>query len=59
MSSSGFREGNAGNDALHVIGLYGPGGKKSLSLPPKDVKRPPSRKRSSPEPGDIMAFAAS
>ena len=26
-SSSGSREGNVCNDALHVIGLYGPGDK--------------------------------
>ena len=25
VSSTGFREGNVCNDALHVIGLYGPG----------------------------------
>ena len=30
VSSSGPREGNVGNDALHVIGLYGPGDKISL-----------------------------
>ena len=32
VSSSGSREGNVGHDALHVIGLYGPGGKLSLFL---------------------------
>ena len=32
VSSSGSCEGNAGNDALHVIGLYGPDGKISLFL---------------------------
>ena len=32
VSSSGSREGNVGNGALHVIGLYGPGGKVSLFL---------------------------
>ena len=32
VSSSGSREGNVGNDALHVIWLYGPGGKISLFL---------------------------
>ena len=32
VSSSGSREGNVGNDALHVIGLYGPGGKISEGL---------------------------
>ena len=32
MSSGGSREGNVGNDALHVIGLYGPGDKISLFL---------------------------
>ena len=32
VSSSGSREGNVGNDALHVIGLYGPGDKISLFL---------------------------
>ena len=32
VSSSGSREGNVCNDALHVIGLYGPGGKISLFL---------------------------
>ena len=32
VSSSGSREGNVYNDALHVIGLYGPGGKISLFL---------------------------
>ena len=31
-SSSGSREGNVCNDALHVIGLYGPGDKISLFL---------------------------
>ena len=31
-SSSCSREGNVGNDALHVIGLHGPGGKISLFL---------------------------
>ena len=30
VSSSGSREGNVGNDALHVIGLHGLGGKISL-----------------------------
>ena len=30
VSSNGSREGNVGNDALHVIGLYGPGDKISL-----------------------------
>ena len=32
VSSSGSREGNVCNDALHVIGLHGPGGKISLFL---------------------------
>ena len=32
VSSSGFREGNVGNDALHVIGLYGLGDKISFFL---------------------------
>ena len=32
VSSGGSREGNVGNDALHVIGLYGPGGKIPLFL---------------------------
>ena len=32
VSSSGSREGNVCNDALHVIGLYGPGDKISLFL---------------------------
>ena len=32
MSSSGSREGNVCNDALHVIGLYGPGDKVTLFL---------------------------
>ena len=32
VSSSGAREGNVGNDALHVIGLHGPDGKISLFL---------------------------
>ena len=32
VSSSGSRAGNVGNDALHVIGLYGPGDKISLFL---------------------------
>ena len=32
VSSSGFREGNVGNDALHVIGLYGPGDKITFFL---------------------------
>ena len=32
MSSNGSREGNVGNDALPVIGMYGPGDKISLSL---------------------------
>ena len=31
-SSSGSREGNVGNGALHVIGLCGPGDKLSLFL---------------------------
>ena len=31
-SSSGSREGNVCNDALHVIGLHGPGDKISLFL---------------------------
>ena len=30
VSSSGFRGGNVSNEALHVIGLYGPGDKISL-----------------------------
>ena len=30
VSSSGSRKGNVGNEALHVIGLYGPGGKISF-----------------------------
>ena len=32
VSSSGSREGNVGNDALHVIGLHGLGDKISLFL---------------------------
>ena len=32
VSSNGSREGNVCNDALHVIGLYGPGDKISLFL---------------------------
>ena len=32
MSSSGSREGNVCNDALHVIGLHGAGDKISLFL---------------------------
>ena len=32
MSSSGSRKGNVCNDALHVIGLYGPGEKIFLFL---------------------------
>ena len=32
VSSSGFRQGNVCNDALDVIGLYGPGDKISLCL---------------------------
>ena len=32
VSSTSSREGNVGNDALHVIGLHGPGDKISLSL---------------------------
>ena len=32
MSSSGFRGGNLSNEALHDIGLYGPGDKISLFL---------------------------
>ena len=32
VSSSGSGEGNVGNEALHVIGLYGRGGKISLFL---------------------------
>ena len=32
VSSNGSREGNVGNDALHVIGLRGPGDKISLFL---------------------------
>ena len=32
VSSSGSREGNGCNDALHVLGLYGLGGKISLFL---------------------------
>ena len=32
VSSSGFREGNVCNDALRVIGLYGPGDKIFLVL---------------------------
>ena len=32
VSSVGSREGNEGNDALHVIRLYGPGDKISLFL---------------------------
>ena len=31
-SFSGSREGNVCNDALHVVGLHGPGGKISLFL---------------------------
>ena len=31
VSSNGSREGNVGNDALHVIGLYGSGDKISFS----------------------------
>ena len=34
VSSSGSREGNVGNDALHVIRLYGPGGKISAGYWP-------------------------
>ena len=32
VSSDGSREGNVGNDALPVIGMYGPGGKISFFL---------------------------
>ena len=32
VSSGGSREGNVCSDALHVIGLHGPGGKISLFL---------------------------
>ena len=32
VSCGGSREGNVCNDVLHVIGLYGPGGKISLFL---------------------------
>ena len=32
VSSGGSREGNVGNDALHVVGFCGPGDKMSLSL---------------------------
>ena len=32
VSSSGSREGNVCNDALHVIGLYGPGDNDNVSL---------------------------
>ena len=32
VSSCGSQEGNVGNDALHVIGLCGPGDKISLFL---------------------------
>ena len=32
VSSGGSREGNVCYDALHVIGLHGPGGKISLLL---------------------------
>ena len=32
VSSSDSREGNVGNDALHVIELYGPGDKISVFL---------------------------
>ena len=32
VSSNVSREGNVGNDALHVIGLYGPDDKISLFL---------------------------
>ena len=36
VSSSGSGDGNVGNDPVHVIGLYGPGGKISLFL--KDLE---------------------
>ena len=39
VSSNGSREGNVGNDALHVIGLYGPGDKISLFLKDWDLAK--------------------
>ena len=39
VSSTGSREGNVGNDALHVIGLYGPGDKISLFLQDLELAR--------------------
>ena len=39
VSSSGSREGNVCNEALHVIGLYGPGGKVSLFLKDWELAR--------------------
>ena len=39
VSSSDFREGNVCNDALHVIGLHGPGDKVSLFLKDWELAR--------------------
>ena len=39
VSSSGSREGNVCNDALHVIGLHGPGDKISLLLQDRELAR--------------------
>ena len=41
VSSNGSREGNVGNDALHVIRLYGPGDKISLCLQDWELPRCP------------------
>ena len=38
-SSGGSREGNVRNDALHVIGLYGPGDKVSLFLHDRELAK--------------------
>ena len=41
VSSGGFREGNVGNEPLHVIGLCGPGGKISLFLQDWELPKVP------------------
>ena len=39
VSSCGSREGTVCNDALHVIGLYGPGGKISLFVQDRELAK--------------------
>ena len=55
VSPGGSREGNVCNDALHVIGLYGPGGKISLFLQGWELTKV-GPGRAVPAPSSMLIF---